>query len=238
MNSCFLDDLIAQPPAIHGASYRLRHVIRIQQLLVEMIHTPATMLPMDFLTFREQTKSIDGTEHHRGLSPASGTESYQFRELEAIAGLRDNEAYSEFLNGNPKMHIRFMTPDLERRLQRPSLSEAFIRVVETRGIDDLADIFQPANNPNPHADLEEFADLLLEFDKLFQLWRVNHLTMVQSMIGRRSGTGFLGPEYLRETVGMGAQGADNRLLRTSQVRPRFFEDLWEVRTRLQVEPEE
>jgi tryptophan 2,3-dioxygenase len=233
-----LDNLNADSPEIHAASYRLRHVIRIQQLLVGMIHAPATMLPMDFLTFREQTKTIDGTAHQRGLSPASGTESYQFRELEVMAGLRDNEAYSEFLNGNPNMHIRFMTPDLERRLQRPSLSEAFMRVVEARGFHDLADIFQPANHPNPHADLGELADLLLEFDKLFQLWRVNHLTMVQSMIGRKSGTGFLGPEYLRETVGMGAQGADNRLLRTSQVRPRFFEELWEVRTRLQVEPEE
>jgi len=34
-------------------------------------------------------------------------------------------------------------------------------------------------------------------------------------------------------VGMGLQGEDDRLLPTPQMRPRFFEDLWEVRTRMQ-----
>jgi len=32
---------------------------------------------------------------------------------------------------------------------------------------------------------------------------------------------------------MGIQGEDDRLLPTPQMRPRFFEDLWEVRTRMQ-----
>jgi tryptophan 2,3-dioxygenase len=93
-------------------------------------------------------------------------------------------------------------------------------------------IFQTADTVNPHLDWAELAALLLEFDQFFQQWRMNHLTMVQSMIGRKSGTGFLGPEYLKETLGMGMQGKDDRLLRTPQIRPRFFEDLWEARTRL------
>ena len=226
-------DLLAGPPDVLGAVGRLRHVVRIQRLLVDMIHIPATMLPMGFLQFRSEIKPIDGLTHERGLSPASGTESYQFRELEILGGLKHSVAYQEFLRGNRRMHIRFLTPRQAERLQQPSLPEAFRHLLAARGIADLLDIFAPPAVPNPHSDLADLAGVLLEFDQFFQLWRLNHLTMVQSMIGRKSGTGFLGPEYLKETVGMGIQGEDDRLLPTPQMRPRFFEDLWEVRTRMQ-----
>ncbi len=222
-------------PEVEVASRRLRRVVRIQKMLVDMIHIPATMLPMDFLVFRSRTKRIDGVTHYRGLEPASGTESFQFRELEIMAGLRDSVAYREFLEGNQDMHIRFVTPAQEALLEQPSMAEIFDSLVRDRKITDLTEIFTPSGVENPNADLAELADLLLEFDQFFQLWRVNHLTMVQSMIGRKSGTGYLGPEYLRETVGMGMQQEDDRLLRTPQIRPRFFEDLWEVRTRMQFE---
>lgn len=55
--------------------------------------------------------------------------------------------------------------------------------------------------------------------------------MVEKMIGARSGTGFLGPEYLAETAGIRIQ-EKNRIFEERQVRPRFFEELWAVRTRL------
>jgi tryptophan 2,3-dioxygenase len=212
---------------------RVRRVNAIEKLLVEMIHIPATMLPMDFLQFREQEKRDGEKVVVRGLSPASGTESYQFREIEILSGLKTSVSYEEFLHGNPRMHIRFMTPRQGERIDQPCLSDLFEKLLTKRGVDDLAQIFQPAEAENPYADLAELADQLLEFDEFFQQWRMNHLTMVQSMIGRKSGTGFLGPEYLKETLGMGMQGEDDRLLRTPQIRPRFFEELWEVRTRLE-----
>jgi len=225
--------LLARPPDVLAATDRLRNVVRIQRLLVEMIHIPSSLRPLGFLQFRSQFKTIQGVVHERGLSPASGTESYQFRELEIIGGLKHSVAYQEFLQGNRRMHIRFLTPTQAKRLQQPGLPEAFQQALEARGITDLLDIFTPPGDPNPHSDLAELADVLLEFDQFFQLWRMNHLTMVQSMIGRKSGTGFLGPEYLKETVGMGIQGEDDRLLPTPQLRPRFFEHLWEVRTRME-----
>jgi tryptophan 2,3-dioxygenase len=228
-----LGGLLAEPADVAGASERLRRVVAMQKLLVDMIHVPSLMLPLEFLQFRSQTRAADGLTLERGLSPASGTESYQFRELEIIAGLKLSVAYQEFLQGNRRMHIRFLTPAQEARLGQPSLPDAFRDLLQRRGVGDLLEIFAPAGSQNPHADLAELADLLLEFDQFFQLWRMNHLTMVQSMIGRKSGTGFLGPEYLKETVGMGLQGEDDRLLPTPQMRPRFFEDLWEVRTRMQ-----
>ncbi len=233
-----LAELGAPEPAIPEAARRMRRVVRIEELLAEMIHIPATIAAMDFLRFRQVARTVDGMVHERGLSPASGTESYQFRELEVIAGLKHSVAYGEFLGGNSELHTRFMTPRLEDRLKQPSLPEAFRTVLAKRGLADVIEIFKPADVPNPHADLAELADLLLEFDHFFQLWRFNHLTMVQSMIGRKSGTGFLGPEYLKETVGLGMQGEDDRLLRTPQIRPRFFEDLWEARTRMQVGEQE
>ena len=228
----------APEPAISEAARRMRRVVRIQELLAEMIHIPATIAAMDFLRFRQMARRVEGVVHERGLSPASGTESYQFRELEVIAGLKHSVAYGEFLAGNSDLHTRFLTPRLEARLKQPSLPEAFGEVLAKRGLADVIEIFKPADVPNPHADLAELADLLLEFDHFFQLWRFNHLTMVQSMLGRKSGTGFLGPEYLKETVGLGMQGEDDRLLRTPQIRPRFFEDLWEARTRMQVGEQE
>ena len=228
-----LENLVPEDPNIAEASRRMRRVVRIQELLAEMIHIPTTIAPMDFLQFRAMVRRTDGVASERGLSPASGTESYQFRELEVIAGMEHSLAYAEFLGGNSKLHIRFLTPRIEERLKESSLPDAFQALVERRGLQDIIGIFTTADVPNPHADLAELADLLLEFDQFFQLWRFNHLTMVQSMIGRKSGTGFLGPEYLKETLGMGLQGEGDRVLRTPQIRPRFFEDLWDARTRMQ-----
>jgi tryptophan 2,3-dioxygenase len=228
-----LEVLLSDPPVVAEASRRMRRVVRTQQFLAEMIHIPAAMLPTDFLKFRSQTRVVDGVAQERRLSPASGTESYQFRELEIVAGLKNSAAHQEFLHGNPRIHTRFLTPAQSDRRRHPSLPEAFARLLTLRGVEDVLVLFRPADEPNPHADLAELADLLLEFDKFFQLWRANHLTMVQSMIGRKSGTGFLGPEYLKETVGMGMQTDGDRLLRTPQIRPRFFEDLWEARTRME-----
>jgi tryptophan 2,3-dioxygenase len=221
----------ARPPAVRQATRSLRRVVRMQKLLGEQIHIPATMLPLDFFKFRTQTKTVDGRVYQRGLSPSSGTESYQFREIEIAGGLKNDPAHAEFLQGNPRVAVRFLTPAHQRRLEQASLPEAFEQLLAQRGVADVKDIFTPADAPNPNADLAELADVLLEFDEFFRFWRVNHLTMVQTMIGERSGTGFLGPEYLRETAGLGEQGA-GRIFGQSQARPRFFESLWEARTRL------
>ena len=55
--------------------------------------------------------------------------------------------------------------------------------------------------------------------------------MVEKMIGAKSGTGFLGSEYLMETAGIKTQ-EQNRVFDERQFRPRFFEELWAVRTRM------
>ncbi|OGO49071.1 MAG: hypothetical protein A2W37_16340 [Chloroflexi bacterium RBG_16_63_12] len=216
---------------IAEATRLLRRVALIQRLLVQQIQIPATMLPLDFMRFRSQKMEQDGKALYTGLSPASGTESYQFREIEIVCGLRDDPVFQKYLAGTDKLPIRLLTPRQRERLKQPTLPEAFRRVVERRGLPSFDALFTPANIPNPHADLAQLADTLIEFDEFFRFWRLSHVSMVEKMIGAKSGTGFLGPEYLMETAGIKVQ-EKNRVFEERQVRPRFFEELWAVRTRL------
>ena len=216
---------------IASATRVLRRVALLQRWLAQQIRIPATMLPLDFLRFRDQKMEKDGKVFKTGLSPASGTESYQFREIEIVCGLRDDPVFRKYLDGTEKLPIRLVTPRQIERMKQPTLPEAFRHAVRQRGIERFDDLFTPANAPNPHVDLAQLADTLLEFDEFFRSWRLNHVSMVEKMIGARSGTGFLGPEYLMETAGIKIQ-EKNRIFEERQVRPRFFEELWAVRTRM------
>jgi tryptophan 2,3-dioxygenase len=209
----------------------LRHVLLVQRLLVQQIQIPATMLPLDFLRFRARKMERDGKVFVTGLSPASGTESYQFREIEIVCGLRDDPVFRKYLAGNEILPIRLLTPRQAERLRQPALLDALRHAVQGRGLSRFDDIFTVADAPNPNADLAELADTMLEFDEFFRFWRLGHVSMVEKMIGAKSGTGFLGPEYLMETAGIKIQ-EKNRVFEERQLRPRFFEELWAVRTRM------
>ncbi|MBI5030489.1 MAG: hypothetical protein HZB51_08175 [Chloroflexi bacterium] len=216
---------------IANATRLLRHVVQIQRLLNQQIEIPATMLPLDFMRFRSQRMERDGKVLVTGLSPASGTESYQFREIEIVCGLRDDSTFTHYLQGNEKLPIQLLTPRQSERIAQPSLGDAFRHAVRQRGIENYDALFTLANVPNPNADLADLADTFIEFDEAFRFWRLRHVSMVEKMIGAKSGTGFLGPEYLMETAGIKIQ-EKNRIFEERQVRPRFFEELWQVRSRM------
>lgn len=57
---------------------RLDRIIEIMKLLVQQISVMETMTPLDFLDFRNY------------LFPASGFQSFQFREMEVMLGLKEN----------------------------------------------------------------------------------------------------------------------------------------------------
>jgi len=63
-------------PELQTVVHRLNRVVTILRLLVHQIDVMETMTPMDFLDFRDR------------LRPASGFQSWQFKELEAKLGLR------------------------------------------------------------------------------------------------------------------------------------------------------
>jgi tryptophan 2,3-dioxygenase len=225
-----LDRAVAalQADDIATASLLAGRVAAIQRLLVPQIQIPATMLAPDFMRFRSQTLERDGQALHTGLTPASGTESYQFREIEIVSGLRDDPVFRTYLAGLDSLPVRLLTPRQRQRLAEPTLPEVFRAAATRRGVSGFAELFIVSSLPNPHLDLAVLADSLLEFDEFFRFWRIGHVSMVEKMIGHRSGTGFLGPEYLAETAGLRDQ-THNRVFNERQTRPRFFEELWLAR---------
>jgi tryptophan 2,3-dioxygenase len=180
---------------IFYACHLLRRVCVIEKLLVEQIEVLETMSPQDFLAFRNQ------------LAPASGFQSVQFREIEFLSGLKEPR-YLARIEGNPDEMNR-----LRRRLEEPSLADAFTALIKRRGSPQLRDIFMSRER---HADLFDLCEALLDHDETFALWRARHVLMVERQIGGKPGTGgSSGAEYLRSTLGK-----------------RFFPDLWEVRSQL------
>jgi tryptophan 2,3-dioxygenase len=86
----------------------------VERLLIEQIDVLETMSPQDFLAFRSQ------------LAPASGFQSVQFREIEFLSGLKEPK-YLARLEATPDEVAR-----LHRRLEEPSLEDAFRRLLERR----------------------------------------------------------------------------------------------------------
>lgn len=58
---------------------RLKRVIEIQEVIIKQIHVLETLTPLDFLDFRNY------------LFPASGFQSFQFRLVESLLGLREED---------------------------------------------------------------------------------------------------------------------------------------------------
>ncbi len=70
-------------PDMQMAVHRLKRVASILQVLVHQIDILETMTPLDFLDFRDL------------LRPASGFQSYQFKMIEAVLGLRFEQRYGQ-----------------------------------------------------------------------------------------------------------------------------------------------
>lgn len=195
----------------------LRRICEIEKVLVNQIHILETMTPISFLGFRDQ------------LNPASGFQSMQFREIEFSSGLKSQEILDSFRE-DEFAHARLAT-----RFNGPTLSDAFYALLRRRGLDAPAD--DPSLSPEERQRLyqrrtravlevlthfeersEEFqlAEVLIEHDEYFSLWRFHHVKMVERMVGAKPGTGGSeGIGYLRTTLDQ-----------------KFFPELWEARTYL------
>ena|ERR1700693_3145336 len=180
---------------IFFARHHLHRVHVVERLLIEQIEVLETMSPQDFLAFRSQ------------LAPASGFQSVQFREIEFLSGLQD-ATYLERIEGSADEMGR-----LKRRLDEPSLADAFHALVKRRGSPSLVEIFRDRER---YGDLFDLCEALLDHDEAFAHWRARHVLMVERQIGSKPGTGgSSGAQYLRSTLGK-----------------RFYPDLWEVRSQL------
>jgi len=199
------------------AAHRLlRRCIEIEHVLVNQVGVLETMTPMDFLAFRDH------------LRPASGFQSSQFREIEAVSGLKDQRYLKSYEPGSDEY------ASVEARLRQPSLGDAFYELLGRRGFNLPADsgedrdaaggaheqrireLIRIYRDAGQHYDLFLLAESLVEYDEMFTLWRLRHVKMVERMIGGRSGTG----------------GSDGAAYLMKTVERRFFPELWELRNYL------
>jgi tryptophan 2,3-dioxygenase len=193
-----------------GSTVRARHLLKrvhtVERVLIEQVDVLESMSPQDFLEFRLH------------LAPASGFQSIQFREVEFISGLKDGR-YIERLGDTEAERDR-----LRRRLEEPSLWDAFCTLLGERGLpmpaaDELArrsSLLSLARDRDKYAEEFNLAEDLLTHDELMALWRQRHVLMVERQIGTKTGTGgSTGASYLRTTLGK-----------------RFFPELWDLRSYL------
>jgi tryptophan 2,3-dioxygenase len=174
------------------ARHLMNRVHVIERVLVQQIDVLETMTPQDFLEFRQR------------LAPASGFQSVQFRELEFLSGAKD-EGYVHRFKGLTDRERE----SLHRRLDEPSLWDAFTELLAARGLDTSSDealtasLRTVAHDRPTHGDLWAMAEALILHDELAAAWRARHVVMVERMIGSKTGTGgSTGSTYLRSRLEM------------------------------------
>lgn len=199
------------------ADHHVKRAVSVMDLLVSQIHILETMRPADFLEFRDN------------LNPASGFQSVQFREIEFLCGLK-NEQYIQFFESEPSKKEQ-----LNKRLQQKDLRMAYYELIRSQGWnipencskanlrehDDVRDqaleaLTKMYRNPKDHLEIYSLTESLLDLDQKQGLWRDHHVRVVERIIGKKEGTGgSSGVAYLESTTGK-----------------RFFPFLWTVRSHL------
>jgi len=194
-----------------------RRLTSIVRLFIPKLSVLETMMPSDFIQFRDR------------LKPASGFQSVQFREIEFASGLKDRK-YLAMFKGEPGATAR-----LERRLNEPAFWDHFVGLLKQQGynVDDEASqrqaIVSIYKRDGDHA-LRILCEAMIEYDEMFSLWREHHVRMAQRMIGSKPGTGaaIVESAYGKSSP-MGAIGVEY-LVQT--LTKKFFPVLWAARTEM------
>jgi tryptophan 2,3-dioxygenase len=197
-----------------GALHTLRRVLSILKTLVGQMDVLETLTPRQFASFR------------RRLGPASGFQSAQFRELEAVLGGRDERVLARHPQDS-RAHAA-----IAAAMRRPALFDSLLRHLDAVGHRIPAAVLERDHALPYEADpavqevlLDVYADeglpaqiceRMVDLDEGVQEWRYRHVKLIERTIGHQPGTG-------------GSAGAD--FLRGTLFRP-AFPDLWAVRSRL------
>lgn len=190
------DQLIARLEAFDavGALTSMQRVNVLVELVSTELSALDTLPPQRFAQFRGY------------LGSSSGSQSAQFRAIEATSGLREAHFMAAL-----KEHGEIPAV-VQRALDRPTLQELYLKLLEHEGVT----LDQVYHEPQ-HALLHMLAESFLAYEQGFGRWRFLHVQMVERIIGPDTGGtgGTLGSKYLMKTVGQ-----------------RFFPELWAVRARL------
>ena len=218
-----------QPALERGDTHRslalLSRVRTIMKTCVAQIDVLETMTPLQFASFRSR------------LSSASGFQSAQFRELEAVLGRRDH-AGEKAKEGSGMRMAEHLVPGSPARLRveaamaRASVWHSALRYCHARGhempkdvIDtdvskpweareDVQDVLVNLHHTDPESAM--VCEALVDLDEGLGEWRYRHVKMVERTLGKKMGSGgSSGVGYLASTL----------------FNP-FFVDLWEIRSKL------
>ena len=206
----------------HYSLALLGRVRTIMKTCVSQLDILETMTPLQFNSFRER------------LSSASGFQSAQFRELEAVLGRRDKAGdgsdkstgmgMSEHLSPGSEARAR-----VEQAMSRKSLWHSALEYFNFKSampegamkIDptvawesnpEVQEVLIELHRNDPEANL--MGEALIDLDEGLQEWRYRHVKMVERTIGRKIGSG-------------GSSGAG--YLASTLFNP-VFPDLWEIRS--------
>lgn len=209
----------------HRSLALITRVRTIMKTCVAQVDVLETMTPIQFKSFRSR------------LSSASGFQSAQFRELEAVLGRRDR-AGSDAKEGSGMKMAEHLQPGsrgrerTEAAMARPSLWDSALRYFASRGhaipakalerdvttpwegAEGLEEALVQMYHSDPEARM--VAEALVDVDEGLAEWRYRHVMMVHRTIGKKPGTG-------------GSSGVD--YLRSTLFHPAFAE-LWAIRNQL------
>jgi tryptophan 2,3-dioxygenase len=206
----------------HRSLGLLGRVRTIMKTCVSQLDILETMTPLQFNSFRAR------------LTSASGFQSAQFRELEAVLGRRDHAGASAD-KGTGMGMAEHLIPGSEARARveaamlRPSLWDSALHYFHSRMAmpesvlkrdvttaweqnEDVQKVLIELHRSDPEASM--VSEALVDFDEGLQEWRYRHVKMVERTIGRRMGTG-------------GSSGAG--YLASTLFNP-VFPDLWAIRS--------
>jgi tryptophan 2,3-dioxygenase len=195
----------------------LSRVSKIQQQLIQSWSVLSTLTPSEYLEFRDK------------LGQSSGFQSFQNRMIEFALGNKNVHTIKVY------KHQKELYERMVAALHKPSIYDAAIQALAARGIPvdeevlhrDLSKNYEPNEsveeawltvyrNVDQYWDLYELAEKLVDIANQQQLWRFNHMSTVERIIGHKTGTGgSSGVTYLKRVL-------DHQ----------FFPELWSLRTKL------
>ena len=198
------------PRALHT----LKRILTVLKVMVAQIDVLETMTPLEFLSFRDRLES------------GSGFQSFQFRELEFVLGVKNPAAIGRYPEGSDPRRR------LEARFGQAALWDAFLAYLAKNRYAVPPSLLgrDVTRRPEPSREMQQVlitvyrtnpavssvCERLVDLDEGVMEWRYRHVKMVQRTIGTKAGTGgTAGAEYLTSTLNQPA-----------------FPDLWAIRTEL------
>ncbi len=175
------------------ALFRMGRINALMRIVSAQLSALETLPPQHFAEFRGY------------LGTSSGSQSVQFRAIEAASGLRDPH-FMHVLQEHGEI------PDLVKRwLARPTLQDLFLELLRAGGT-ELEALYTGAKPTT----LFFLAETLLEYEQQFGQWRFAHVQLVERVLGPLTGGtgGTLGARYLSRTIDQ-----------------KFFPALWAVRAK-------